>query len=230
MNGNDRAERLRILAGMIERLPREPALWKDALAVLENLAPEGAVVSALTEGLRTWPEPWMAISLLGETRHPDAWEPLACAVRDPRSGYLGDRAAGALAKVGGDDSHATLVGWLWESHAPPVQNRVLDAIRAYGRPEGAVALRDAWAAGRISLTSAAVRLAAMPTSLELLAGWWGVDGDRALAFEVLVVMASPLRRGPLSPELRTLVEAARSAPPRPLDRFDRARFDEWLAG
>jgi hypothetical protein len=232
MPSADRARDLAALHAELDRVPLSGVHWKGAHLYLERLAPEPSVVPRLTAALDTWPERWMAASLLGATRHRDAWEPLTRLALDPTSGDDGNWATSGLAKVGGDDGHAQLLAWLLAPQHPIVLDRILDAIRAYGRPEGALALRDAWVRGAITHTAAAVRIAKMPVRSETLAAWWD-DGDndlRALTLTVLVTMAAPGVRRAIPLALRDVVRAALDAPPRPLDRFDRVRLEEWLAG
>ena len=232
MPSADRERDLAALHTAIDRIPSAPERWKSALAYLERLAPEGSVVPRLTAALGAWPERWMAASLLGETRHRDAWEPLIRLALDPASGDVGDWATSGLAKVGGDEGHAQLLAWLRAPQHPIVLERILDAIKSYGRFEGAVALRDAWARGAITHISAAVRIANMSVPGDVLASWWS-DGDdslRALTLTVLITMAAPSYRKAIPSALRDVVRAALDAPPRPLDRFDRIRLEEWLAG
>lgn len=228
----DRAQTLAALHAAIDHIPSAPERWKNALACLERLAPEASVIPRLTAALYTWPDRWLAASLLGETRHRDAWEPLTRLALDPTSGHLGDWAPGGLAKVGGDEGHAQLLMWLRAPQHPIVLERLLDAIKCYGHVEGALALRDAWARGAVTHTSAAVRIANMSVPGETLASWWN-DGDdalRTLTLTVLITMAAPSYRKAIPSALRDVVRAALDAPPRPLDRFDRIRLEEWLAG
>lgn len=232
MSTVDRARDLAALHAAIDRIPSAPERWKDALMYLERLTPEASVIPRLTAALGAWPERWMAASLLGEARHRDAWAPLIHLALDPASGDVGNWATSGLAKVGGDEGHAQLLAWLRAPQHPVVLERILDAIRAYSRVEGALALRDAWARGAVTHTSAAVRIAGMSVPGDVLASWWN-DGDdalRALMLTVLITMAAPRYRKAIPSALRDVVRAALDAPPRPLDRFDRVRLEEWLAG
>lgn len=229
-----RAERIAILRDHFARTPTDPSRWKDAVALLEQMAPEGAVVPDLIAlyGLLDLHDRFMAVSLLGETRHPDAWPRLSRMLYHPGCDpSLGGWVSRAVAMTGGDAGHASLLQRLREPTDPAVLPRVLDAIRSFDRAEGALALRGAFDRGTVSLVDAAVRIAPMSLPLSTIVAWWdeATPGGRALALEIAITRAGPIVHRPLPAACHGWVTAMLATPPREISRLDRARLERWIA-
>lgn len=235
MNADERSAKLAALRESIRAITSDESRWKDAVIQLESLAPEGAVVPDLITLLRVSPPDlrWMAISLLGDTRHRDAWPTLARILFDATTSPEDRRwASRAVAKAGGDEGHATILNWLRAPPHPEMLDAMLDALTSYGREEGALAIRATYEAGRLSALGAAARIARMSIPTETIAAWSRDDAAsvRELALEIAITRAAPTpERKPLPASLRAWAQSLLDAPPRPLSRFDHARLTDWLA-
>ncbi len=235
MNADERSAKLAALRESIRAIPSDESRWKDAVIQLESLAPEGSVVPDLITLFRVSPRDlrWTAISLLGDTRHRDAWPTLARLFFDPSTSPDDRRwASRAVAKAGGDEGHAAILDWLRAPTHPEMLGAMLDALTSYGREEGALAIRATFEAGRISALVAAARIARMSIPTGTIAAWSLDDAPsvRELALEIAITRAAPTsERKPLPASLRAWAQSLLDEPQRPLSSFDRARLTDWIA-
>lgn len=231
-----RIERVRSHLRTMRESDSPEVYWKDALAYVEGIAPEGSIVpdiAAMLKRFRSY-EQFFAVTLLGATRHWDAWPVLERLVLDPESN-AGANAASELARVGGDAGYVRLLALAVERRDPLVRDRLVSALREYDRPEGAIAIRGLHLNGDLTALDAAVRVAHMKVPLEAIAAWSGEDSRaRVFALEVLISRAAPTWRAEhpaaLSPSMRAWILRTIEAPPRPLEGFERRRLQAWLDG
>ena len=238
MTAHTRAARLELIRKHLRAMRESDSPevhWKDSVAEVEAIAPEGSLVPELVEMLDEFGpyDRFLAVSLLAATRHHDAWPALEREMLDASS-RAGDNAAFALAQLGGDAGHDRLLVLLRAQHDPIVRGRVLIALRAYDRLEGALAIRHACVTGATSVIDAAMRIANMTVPLDTIIAWGAQDdASRAIALEVAITRAgmtpSAQLRGPLTPTARAWLERVLEAPPRALAGFERRRIEEWLS-